>query len=366
MYQLVRPAGPHFSHSGQSQSARLASAAPSLKLCLLSSYSRVVKSSILSVGEKNLVAVSSAGIEEVGRIAQGINVKRIAAGISEAATKSSAQPSTKRQFMYKRCRQFLQDAQRNQTALPSTAFSLRVGNVFGFKDVRAAEWNRLAQPLIRAYKIAVNILERPSPHLDAYHSALNAAFRAVRSSSRNDHAAMINAKRAVGAPPPGGKQKYAVQSMAHLVRIKHQLAELASEFAAQEQVHGDAEFAFRFRYLGHVLLQSALQDALIARHWAAEASLTRQALLGNVLVFRSQLLLFRHDSVSESKVIGTSSDRRQALFERSERTMEESYQEVVGFIESEVDKVFLRNENEVDWLEDNVNTPLKNLREDWC
>jgi hypothetical protein len=177
---------------------------------------------------------------------------------------------------------------------------------------------------------------------------------------------MINAKRAVGAPPPGGKQKYAVQSMAHLVRIKHQLAELASEFAAQEQVHGDAEFAFRFRYLGHVLLQSALQDALIARHWAAEASLTRQALLGNVLVFRSQLLLFRHDSVSESKVIGTSSDRRQALFERSERTMEESYQEVVGFIESEVDKVFLRNENEVDWLEDNVNTPLKNLREDWC
>lgn len=183
MYQLVRPAGPHFSHSGQSQSARLASAAPSLKLCLLSSYSRVVKSSILSVGEKNLVAVSSAGIEEVGRIAQGIDVKRIAAGISEAATKSSAQPSTKRQFMYKRCRQFLQDAQRNQTALPSTAFSLRVGNVFGFKDVRAAEWNRLAQPLIRAYKIAVNILERPSPHLDAYHSALNAAFRAVRSSS---------------------------------------------------------------------------------------------------------------------------------------------------------------------------------------
>jgi hypothetical protein len=176
---------------------------------------------------------------------------------------------------------------------------------------------------------------------------------------------MINAKRAVGGPPPGGKQKYAVQSIGHLVRIRHQLTEVASEFAKREETYGNVEFGFRFTYLGHFLLESALQDAILTRAWAAEASLTRQALLGTVLVFRSELLLFRHDSVSESKIIAHDLDRRQALFERSEKEMERSYQRAITFIQNKIDPIFLRNGKETAWLEENINTPLKTLREDW-
>lgn len=320
--------------------------------------------SILSVAEKNLVAVCSSGIEEVCRLVQGIDIRSIASGISGSAPQSNAQPTKQPEVMFYQCRRLLEIAQRMQTAIPSELFSMKIAKIFGLDLTRDREWNQLAKPLIQAYDIAIGILHRPSPHLVAYNSALNAAFRGVRSSSQNDEAAVINARRDIGSPP-GGKQKYAVQSIAHLVRIKHQLAELASTFAEREHTARQWEFALRFSFLGYFLLESASQDAVLARRWAVEADLTRQALNEVVLVYRSQFLLFRHVSSWETKDIGFNYERRQALYERSIANEEGSYQEAIAFIQNEIDPVFLCDEKEFAWLEDNINIPLKQIKDDW-
>lgn len=176
---------------------------------------------------------------------------------------------------------------------------------------------------------------------------------------------MINAKRAVGAPPPGGKQKYAVQSMSYLARIKHLLAELASAFSEKEYNARNQEYGFRFAFLGTILLESALQDAVLARDWAIGASLTRQALLNNVLAFRSQLLLFRHTSAMRTVDIGTNLDRREELYRFSETMKEESHGQALACIQNRIDPVFLENPHEIKWLEGNVVAPLAQLLDDW-
>ncbi|GMK56414.1 hypothetical protein CspeluHIS016_0302540 [Cutaneotrichosporon spelunceum] len=190
------------------------------------------------------------------------------------------------------------------------AFTCDKNNMFGMSGVLSGVWRKAAQCHLDLYGGLSKLAnQNRMPHNVAYDGAVSLVYfkelELARKSPLRDpkQAALLMARRCVGAPPPGGQTVYSVEALALTIEVRRKMSQLALSISdyllsggdlrrfKDLQSHDDERAvlnacrrgALSFQRLSIGLLLSCTRDAQVMIGLATERGLPRLVLQGHFL-----------------------------------------------------------------------------------
>ncbi|BEJ11583.1 hypothetical protein CspHIS471_0200430 [Cutaneotrichosporon sp. HIS471] len=207
------------------------------------------------------------------------------------------------------------------------AFTGDESNMFGISGVLGNAWRKVAHRHLDLYAGLAKLVHQDGmPHSVAYQGAISSIFfkeldiaRESSASATRDpkKAALLMARRRVGAPPPQGQTVYSVEALALTIEVRLKMFRVALSFVdhlwngegvrgfkgrddpkhEHEAITASRKGAVSFQCLATGLLLSCIRDAQVMIGRASKSELPRLVLQGHFLWLDVAFNLTRYKSV---------------------------------------------------------------------
>lgn len=284
--------------------------------------------------------------------------------------------------------------------ISAKAFACEKQNLFGITGVLGVAWRQAANRHLKLYASLVNIVNQTRlPHNVAYQSAISSIYfkeleLARESSISVTHepkkAALLMARRRVGAPPPGGQAVFSTNALALTIEVRLTMVGVADAFVdflwdggsvgrfkgpealkqAREAITASRTGAVAFQRLATGLLLSCTRDAQVMIGLAAKWDLPRFVLQGHFLWLTVAAELTRYKSLwafrpTLKRPVDESTDR-EAKFDMVKRSVNERKQCTERFLKTLRVLSLEQKKNEPFLAElNNVRGFAKQIMDDW-
>lgn len=120
----------------------------------------------------------------------------------------------------------------------------------------------IIKTLLQDYLTAEGIFSRPSAHQSSWDASFTQIYREELASPRSDPTrAVLQARRKLGQPRPSAKQRYQIEAIAEMVRIRFAMAQVAEALRERTPAKNDGARGC-WTSLAMFLLYSAMQVSL--------------------------------------------------------------------------------------------------------
>jgi hypothetical protein len=288
-------------------------------------YNRVTKRALLDLQEQVAVMRFTTTLQVHSNDLNAINEERSTTHVKKLLNKVVSMRVTK--FDGKRMVAELSTYTTKMIhCVSANAFSCEKNNMFGISGVLGDAWRKAMQRHLRLYANLVQLVnQNRMPHNVAYQGAISSIYfkelelaRESSVSATRDpaKAALLMARRRVGAPPPGGQAVCTVEAIALTIDLRLKMFRVALNFIdflwnceglgpyrpearkqEREAINASRKGAAAFQRLATGLLLSCTRDAQVMIGLASQSDLPRLILQGHLLWLTVAAELTRYKSL---------------------------------------------------------------------
>lgn len=238
-------------------------------------------------------------------------------------------------------------------------FQCAIPGLFGIDGAAGQLWQKFAGRTLQLYRLLSEMANsHRMPHTVAYEGAMSSIYwnelmiareSSVSATRDPSQAALLTARRRLGAPPPGGEARFKIEALLQTIHARLKLASIASKISeelrkdsAPKRVKGKGkakadsddrhrrsvwrQLARAFDALATGLLWSAQRDATLAARMATKNKMPRLVVDSHVISLRVEFEEMRHKIKGEIYAAENhprADERRGRRFEAAENAEEE-------------------------------------------